>query len=135
MKFKFLEHTADMKFQAFGKSLEEAFSNSAYALSEIITKDKIKSKIKKIIKVNGKDNQSLLYNFLEEFLFLIDTENLILSRIIRIKINKKYDLIAEAYFDNIHNYKTITDIKAITYNDMQIKQENKKFVIQAVVDV
>ena len=27
--FEFLEHTADIKFQAFGKSIEEAFSNSA----------------------------------------------------------------------------------------------------------
>ena len=31
-KYKFLEHTADIKFQAFGKSLEEVFSNCAYAM-------------------------------------------------------------------------------------------------------
>jgi len=36
MKYKYLEHTADIKFQAFGKSLEEAFSNSAYAMINII---------------------------------------------------------------------------------------------------
>ena len=52
-KFKFLEHTADMKFQSFGKTLEEAFENSAYALAETITKGiKIKSIMKKTIKVN-----------------------------------------------------------------------------------
>ena len=28
-KFRYLSHTADAKFQAFGASLEEAFSNAA----------------------------------------------------------------------------------------------------------
>jgi SHS2 domain-containing protein len=64
-KFIFLEHTADVKFRAFGKNIEEAFSNSALALKEIMTeKTKIKDKIKKKISVKGKDNESLLYNFL-----------------------------------------------------------------------
>ncbi|RLG11686.1 archease, partial [Candidatus Pacearchaeota archaeon] len=47
-KYKFLEHTADIKFQAFGDSIEEVFKNSALALKEIIVgKIKIKEKIKK----------------------------------------------------------------------------------------
>ncbi|MEK6820605.1 MAG: archease, partial [Nanoarchaeota archaeon] len=75
MKFKFLEHTADMKFQAFGKSLEEAFVNSALAMKEAISgKIRVKSRIKKKIMVKGKDKESLLYNFLEEILFLLDSE-------------------------------------------------------------
>lgn len=56
LKFKFLEHTADVKFQAFGKSLDEAFENSAGALKEAISgKIKVKSRIRKKIKVKGKD--------------------------------------------------------------------------------
>ena len=40
MKYKFLEHKADAKFQAFGKSLEEAFSNAALAMTSIMTDPK-----------------------------------------------------------------------------------------------
>jgi len=36
MKFKFLEHTADIKFKASGKDIEEVFDNSALALKEVI---------------------------------------------------------------------------------------------------
>ena len=72
-KFKFLEHTADIKFQAYGKGIEECFVNSAYALKEIITSDRLNPLIKKKIKIKGKDLQNLLYKFLEEFLFLVDT--------------------------------------------------------------
>jgi SHS2 domain-containing protein len=145
-RYKFLSHTADMKFQAFGKTMEECFSNAGYALREIITKDKIKPVIKKKIEVKGRDFENLLYNFLEEFIFLLDSENFILSKIIKIKIdNKKKELIAEIIGDNIHKYKTMTDVKAVTYNDMFIKNPSKdgnclkkdknKYICQVVVDV
>ena len=66
MKFKFLEHTADVKFRAFGKDIEEMFENSALALKETIApKIKVKNKIKKRFKIEGKDNEAFLYNFLE----------------------------------------------------------------------
>ena len=39
-KFEFLEHTADIKFRAFGKTLEEVFENSALAVSSIYSKEK-----------------------------------------------------------------------------------------------
>ena len=42
MKYKFLEHTADIKFQAFGKSIEKAFVNSAKAIVKTIYSKKIK---------------------------------------------------------------------------------------------
>ncbi|HUS50450.1 MAG TPA: archease, partial [Candidatus Paceibacterota bacterium] len=137
-KFKFLEHTADVKFQAFGSTLEKAFSNSALALAEVMTKKtKIKSKIKKEIKVSGKDNSRLLYNFLEEFLFLFDSEGFILSKIekLNIKEDRKIKLEAEVSGDNVRNYKISQDVKAITYNSMFVRKEKGKFIIQVVLDV
>ena len=68
MKYKFIEHTADIEFDAFGKNLEEVFSNCAFAFVESICKEKIKGKVKKNFEVEGKDLENLLYNFLEEFL-------------------------------------------------------------------
>jgi len=35
-RYRFLEHTADAKFQAFGKTLEEAFSNAALATASLM---------------------------------------------------------------------------------------------------
>lgn len=135
MKFKFLEHTADIKFQAYGKSLEKAFSNSSLALAEVMTKKtKIKSRIKKKIKVKGKDNESLLYNFLEEFLFLFDSEGFVLSKIGKIKI-KGEKLEAEVMGDNVKDYKISQDVKAITYNSMFVKRDKGKFTAQVVLDV
>ncbi len=134
-KFKFLKHTADVKFSAEGKTLEEAFTNSALALKETITRNvKIASKIKKEINVEGKDSESLLYNFLEEFLFLLDSESFIFSRIENLNISKN-KLNAVVYGDKMENYGFTNDVKAITYSEMKIKKNNLGYSIVGVFDV
>jgi protein archease len=135
MKFKFLEHTADIKFQAFGKSLEEVFSNCALALIEVMTEEvKIKGVKKKEIVVAGKDNENLLYEFLEEFLVLLDSENFVVSKIESVKIENG-KLKAVVLGDDVSNYKFGNDVKAITYNEMFVKEEKGKWVAQVVLDV
>ena len=150
MKFKFLEHTADIKFQAEGKTIEEAFANAALALQEVMTKGvKVKSRINKKFEVNGKDNERLLYDFLEEFLFLLDSEDFLLSKIKSIKITKmlitgktnninkckaeadednngrlyNHKLTAEIIGDDADNYNFTNNAKAITYNEMFVKKK------------
>ncbi len=74
-KFELVEHTADAKFLAYGATLEEAFSNAAIALFSIMTDvEKIKPKIKKHIVITSSGAQALLYDFLEELIFILDTE-------------------------------------------------------------
>ena len=47
-KYEFLEHTADAKFRAYGKSHEEAFSNAAQAMISVMADPaKIEPKEKK----------------------------------------------------------------------------------------
>jgi|TARA_Y100000310_G_scaffold118201_1_gene117018 SHS2 domain-containing protein len=138
-KYKFLEHTADAKFQAYGKSMEEAFSNAALAMFSIITDTKkINKKIKKGIKAEGTDLKSLLYNFLEEFLFLLDSNNFLLNSIKNIKIKKindAYKLEATAIGDKAENYETSGDIKAVTYNEMEVKEKKDNVMVQVVLDL
>lgn len=148
-KYRFLKHTADIKFQAIGNSLEECFKNAGYALVNIICKDKIREVKDKKIKIKAKDMESLLYDFLEELLYLIDTEDFLLSKIKNIKItgvlgrvNKRtgksyrdYELVAEISGDNLKKYKAEKDVKAVTYNDMFVVKEGNIYKCQVIVDV
>ncbi|MBN2422729.1 archease [Candidatus Woesearchaeota archaeon] len=138
-KFRYLPHTADAKFRAFGSSLEEAFVNSALAMFNIICNtDSVKPEMKKIIRISAKKKESLLYDFLEELLFLLDTEGFLLNKTEKLKITEKdneFSLGCTVYGDNYKKYKVKGNIKSITYNDMFIKEDNNEFMIQAVVDL
>ena len=136
MKYKFLEHTADMKFQAFGKNVEEVFENSALAMFNSMFEGKVKEKRTSKIKAKGKDFESLLYNFLEELLVLFDGEQFFLSKIQSLKIDKKtFKLEAEVIGDDASNYEMNIDVKAITYHDMFVKKEKNGWIGQVVLDV
>jgi SHS2 domain-containing protein len=135
VKFKFLEHTADVKFQAFGKTIEEAFKNSALALKKTIVREiNVKEKVSKKFSIKGKDNEKKLYCFLEELLFLLDAENFLFSKVKKIKMNNE-KLEAEVLGDNALNYKFKNDVKAITYNQMFVKFEKGIWKTQVVLDV
>lgn len=134
--FEFLEHTADIKFQAFGKSIEEAFSNSALAMFNSMYKEEVKAKIILEISVEGHDFASLLYNFLEELIFYLDSENFFLSSVKKLEISKEnFKLSATLIGDDAENYKIGLDVKAITYNEMQVLEKNGKWITQVVLDV
>ena len=136
MKYEFLEHTADAKFRAYGKTLSEAFENAAYAMEEVITDyTKVKPLIKKTISVESENKEALLYDFLEQFIFLLDSENFLLNKIEKIEI-KDNRLTAEIVGDNkIDDYDIKTSIKAVTYQEMFIKQDKDQVVVQVIVDI
>ncbi len=136
MKYEFLPHTADTKFRAYGKTLEEAFTNSAYAMTDVITDHKkVSSTIEKTIKVESENQESLLYDFLEQFLILLDSEGFLLNKIKELKITKN-KLTAKVSGDTKpENYEISTHIKAVTYQEMFIKKEKDQFIIQVIVDI
>ncbi len=98
-KFEFLEHTADAKIRAYGKSFEEAFQNAAFAMASLMYEPKMVAaeKIEKIT-VHGNDREQLLYNFLEELLVLQDSKQFVMHGfVVSVKIVEtkgKFKLVA-----------------------------------------
>jgi SHS2 domain-containing protein len=138
MPHKFLPHTADVKFLASGQTLENAFTSAADALNETIRGDiKILSQHESTFEVQGKDLENLLYNFLEEFLFLLDAQDFLTAEIKEISIDQvNFQIKCTVIGDKAVNYKFTNDVKAITYNDMFVKQNKKgTWQAQAVLDV
>lgn len=136
MKYEFLPHTADVKFRAYGKNLEEAFSNAALALGDIIIEpSKVKANVEKTIEVEAEDEKSLLYDFLEQFLILLDSEGFLLHKVKSLKI-KELKLKAVIVGDvGVSKYETKTSIKAITYQEMEITKEKGKVMVQVIPDI
>lgn len=134
-KFTFIEHTADIKYQASGRTIQEAFKNAALALTQVISHDKIKQKKELTVKVKGNDFENLLYNFLEELVFLFDTKHFILSKVKSLTINKKKELEATLLGDKASNYELHSAVKAVTYHDMLVQRKKEEWMVQVVLDI
>ena len=138
--YKVLPHTADIKLEVKGKSLEEVFEKAAYALMDTtIDISKVEPKETKRLKIEGDDLYELLYNFLEELIIQLDADSMVYSRF-EVKINKengKYVLNALLKGEKLdlkkHNPKI--HIKAATYHEMEIKREDGWYKIAFVVDI
>jgi len=138
-KYRLLAHTADGKFQAFGKTIDEAFANAALALASLMWDwEKIEKRVNFPVQVEGNDLEQLLYKFLEEIIFLLDTKNFLLGSVESLKIERKeerYSLRAFFLGDNHPElYEIYGDVKAITYNEMKIEKSDH-FTVQVVVDM
>ena len=139
MSYKFLEHTADVKFVAEGSSVEDVFVESAMALKDSICGDiVVLEQEKKELSIKGDNLENLLYKFLEESLFLLDSVDFLLSKVQSIKINlEDFSLQAVVSGDKAENYKFTNDVKAVTYNEMFVKFDETKNIweAQVVLDV
>jgi len=137
MSYEFLEHTADVKFRAKGATIEEMFSSAADAMDDVIRGDiKIVEQRAVTFDVKGKDFEELLYNFIEEFLFLLDSEDFLVSSVKEISVNKEaFELKAVVMGDSAEHYKFTNDVKAVTYNEMKVSESTKGFECDVVLDV
>ncbi|MFB0560577.1 MAG: archease [Candidatus Lokiarchaeia archaeon] len=139
--YRFLEHTADIKVKAYGKTLNEAFQEAARALFEVMTDtSKIYPNIRRKIDVEAEDLEALLYVWLEEFIYLFDSEGLVFSEFKVESIQQtegRYKLEGEAHGEEFDEEKhpQRTEIKAITYHEMKIKQAPEKTVLEFVFDI
>ena len=138
MKYKFLDHTADIMFEAYGNSLNKLFENAALATEiTMVNLRQIKPRIKKEINLENEDLENLLFDFLAELIYLKDAELLLFSKA-KIKIEKKEKyklkaLLGGEKLTNKHDQKV--DVKAVTYHKFEIKKLNNKYVAKVILDI
>jgi len=116
--------------------MEKAFGNAAVAMFAAMSDiKKIKARVTKEIKVKADNKESLLYEFLEELLFLLDTECFFLKKVEKIKI-KDLELTATVVGDNkLKDYDIHCYAKAVTYNEMFVRKGKEEFTVQVVCDL
>ena len=132
--FEFLEHEADIKIRVCGRTLQEIFEKSVSAVSEYVSEGKkIESKKAITAEVVGNDSESLLYNFIDEIIYLIDAENFIPSKCsVMLRGN---NLKAVFYGDYASNYSSLKHIKAATYSEMSVGKKGDGWEAVFVIDV
>jgi len=140
-RFEFLEHTADAYVAAYGKTLEEAFENAAFATFEIMTDaGKIAQTVEDRVEVEAPDEQALLYSWLEQLLIDFETKGNLYSGFKISKIEKTPDgfkLKARIYGEpyNPKKHPTKVGVKAVTYHRMEINKKPNNVSVKFILDI
>jgi SHS2 domain-containing protein len=137
MDFEMLSHTSEAKFRAYGKTVEERFINAGRAMTDIMfDAAKLSPVVRRHLVIKGRDGKTLLHNWLEELLFLLDTERFVLvktekPKITQIKEMWTLDITLYGQIANETSPRRGPEVKAVTYAEMEVTPE----FVQVVVDV
>lgn len=136
-KFEFLEHTGDLGIRAFGLSLADLFRHAAEALFQVITDmETIRTAQEHKITIAASGLEELLIDWLNEFIYLFDTQSLLFRDFDFLALNEKAieaTARGEPYDRDRHPIKTI--VKSATYHMLDIRQDKGIWKAQVILDL
>ncbi|WP_440952718.1 archease [Methanococcoides sp. FTZ1] len=139
-RYEYLEHTADAKFRAYGKTVEEAFENAALAMFNVmINTSKVDCTHTEKIELTAPEIDDLLVEWLSELLFIFEVDFISFGKFEVESITKEngeYRLSASASGEEIdlEKHEIDTEVKAVTYNDLKAEETPEGFMVQVTVD-
>ncbi|VVB74090.1 Protein archease [uncultured archaeon] len=143
MPYKYIEGltSADVAFEAIGKTIEEMFESAGVAVLGTMVRDpnNIKQKTKRTIEKSAPTIEKLLFDFLDELIFLKDAEQMFFSGF-KAKISGEegdYSLKVEAKGEKIDakRHDIAIDAKAVTMHKFEVKQTPGGWRAQVIIDV
>lgn len=134
--FEIFDTTGDVGITIYGKTLEDIFEQAGYGLFSLITEfDKIECKQEKKIQLNAEAIEVLFINWLNELIFLFDTEGFLAKKI---SVNLKdcsitAKLSGETFDDEKHPRGVL--IKAATYHKLRLEKKNGGWFAKVLFDI
>nr|5YZ1_A Chain A, Protein archease [Homo sapiens]5YZ1_B Chain B, Protein archease [Homo sapiens] len=138
-KYEYLDHTADVQLHAWGDTLEEAFEQCAMAMFGYMTDTGTVEPLQTVeVETQGDDLQSLLFHFLDEWLYKFSADEFFIPREVKVlsidQRNFKLRSIGWGEEFSLSKHPQGTEVKAITYSAMQVYNEENPEVF-VIIDI
>lgn len=135
--YRILEHTADTGFEVRGATKEQVFESAGKVFFKIMWKiGTRREKEPETIEVTGSDQEELLVNFLEEFLYLYDAKGLVCTWLQVESINE-HRVLARACLQKFDESadQELLGVKAVTYHQLFIGKKNDTWTARIFLDI
>jgi SHS2 domain-containing protein len=136
--FELIEYTADVGIKADGKDLAQAFSNVAAGMfSLIVDPESIEEAGGAEVEVAAPDRETLLVDWLNELIFLFETERWLFKRF-NIDTLNEHSLKATCYGEKIDKtrHELKREIKSATYHRLKIERlPGDEYQVQVLLDL
>ena len=143
MAYKYLEEigTADIAFEATGRDLPELFSEAANATTNVMIDniEAIQPRQTRQIDLSNDKLDMLLFDLLQELIFLKDAERLLL-RIREVQIDDRAELYlvkatAEGETLDVERHHQRADVKAVTLHDFSVERTEGGWKARVLLDI
>lgn len=133
--FEFLDHTADVQFHAWGDTLATAFTNLSLCMHTFMCDRPLPppthyTTVQRFT-LTSHSLPSLLFHFLDESLYLFLTRDLLITAVpVHTLARTEHSWLVEGEWRGVRyegdEYGRGTEVKAITYSNMQLYVEGKR---------
>lgn len=138
-EFEFIEHTADLGLRVYGKTREDLFRNYAAVLIDLITDHKASLLTIRKIHLEAQSLGELLVDWLNELLSIFFADGFLPGVYILDIIDDKGGKIlrAEIKGQNVsfENIRIKREIKAATYHDLKVEENDNGYVAEVIFDI
>jgi len=136
-RFEVLDHTADIGIVVHGEDLRALFENAGEAFFHLITDlKKVKRRVERRIDIGGESLDRLMVDWLSELLYLHDVENLLFKEFKVESVGEgglKAIVKGEPFQEGVHVIKT--EVKAVTYHQIEVRQEKGRWRARVILDL
>jgi len=136
-RFEVLDHTADIGIVVHGEDLRALFENAGEAFFHLITDlKKVKRRVERRVDIGGESLDRLMVDWLSELLYLHDVENLLFKEFKVESVGEgglKAIVKGEPFQEGVHVIKT--EVKAVTYHQIEVRQEKGRWRARVILDL
>jgi SHS2 domain-containing protein len=135
--YEVFDHTADVGIHAFGRTLPELFIHAAQGMeSLVVAPEQVRESVSRKIAVEGHDVVSLLIAWLNELIFLFDTEYL-LFRTFEINAFTETSLRGNASGEpyDMQRHDLSSAIKAVTWHEAAVEPTGDGYKARIIFDI
>ena len=137
LRYRRLEHTADIKVEIYGADLAELFTNAATCLFDLILDIKKVRKVQSVpVSLKSADLPELFLDWLRELLFLFSTRSLAIRRVEIGSIEPtqiEATVFGEEFNAERHGLKV--EVKTPTYHEYRVEKTKDGYRATVIFDV
>jgi SHS2 domain-containing protein len=130
------EHTADLGLRVRAPALNELFCEAATGLfATIVDLDGVRPVQEREFRIEGIESDYLLFDWLNELLFVFDSEHLLFCQF-DVSIDQA-GLSGRARGEPLDEARHTLDheVKAITYHGLKVEQQGDEWLAEVIIDI
>ena len=131
MSYRWVEHTAELELEIEAPTKEAVFVDTLRALAELLGEDSHGDRFSREIVVRGRECAVLLRDWLDELVFLAETEGIVPEDVGRIELSER----GLAATVECHRGNPRHVVKGATYHRLAFEPCDRGFRARVVLDV